>query len=136
MANILYVEDEPVVATPLMKLLSAWGHTVTHAATAEEGLREFKQNPQGFDLIISDYDLGAGMNGVALAEKISETSEGRTPRFMLYTSRTWDQIEQTQGLPAAGKPITKHLIKGNPKLLKDAITELTTSKDRGEFQLE
>lgn len=53
--RILVVEDEPVVREALVRLLRAWGHTVTAAAGGEEGMRLFV--PGQFDLVFSDLGM-------------------------------------------------------------------------------
>jgi CheY-like chemotaxis protein len=50
--RILVVDDEPVVAESLARLLAGYGHQVVLAADGEIGLRRYREQP--FDLVITD----------------------------------------------------------------------------------
>ncbi|HJZ48844.1 MAG TPA: response regulator [Roseiflexaceae bacterium] len=50
--RILVVDDEPVVAESLARLLSEYGHQVVLATDGESGLRRYREQP--FDLVITD----------------------------------------------------------------------------------
>ncbi len=52
MANILLVEDEPLVSATLSSAMKSKGHTVVTAANGVEGLKRFAERP--FDLIVTD----------------------------------------------------------------------------------
>ena len=52
MANILLVEDEPLVSETLSSAMKSKGHTVVTAANGVEGLKKFAERP--FDLIVTD----------------------------------------------------------------------------------
>jgi len=52
MANILLVEDEPLVSETLSSAMKSKGHTVVTAANGVEGLKRFAE--RSFDLIVTD----------------------------------------------------------------------------------
>ena len=54
----------------LVDLLGAAGHTVSAAASAEEAL-ELLANAD-YSLLLSDVDLGSGMNGVRLMQTVAD----------------------------------------------------------------
>jgi signal transduction histidine kinase/CheY-like chemotaxis protein len=66
--RVLAVDDEPILVNLLAQLLRADGHTVTTAASADQALHRLAD--AGFDLVISDLGLGAGMTGWDIAEQV------------------------------------------------------------------
>jgi len=65
--RILYVEDNDMVREITLELLEQSQRQIVALATAEDALREFKQ--QTFDLVITDVSLPA-MSGLDLARSI------------------------------------------------------------------
>ena len=52
MANILLVDDEPLVVETLSSAITSKGHTVVTAANGVEGMKKFSEGK--FDLVITD----------------------------------------------------------------------------------
>jgi CheY-like chemotaxis protein len=65
--RILVVDDEPVVAQGLARLLAGYGHKVMLAIDGEAGLRYYRE--QSFDLVISDAVM-PGMDGAELVRRL------------------------------------------------------------------
>jgi len=65
--RILYVEDNPIVREVTSELLTQDDRHIVALGTAEEALREFRDQP--FDIVITDISLPA-MSGLDLARKI------------------------------------------------------------------
>lgn len=76
MANILHLEDEPVIRSLISMVLGAQGHQVTSAANLAEAQKVFQ--PGKFDLVITDYDLGnnkdTGLDFVAHMQAQGDTT--------------------------------------------------------------
>jgi diguanylate cyclase (GGDEF)-like protein len=66
---ILLVDDNAFIREFLTEMLSAEGHSITGASSAEEALMFFKKNP--FPLVITDIVL-EGMSGLALLKTIKQ----------------------------------------------------------------
>jgi len=64
--TVLVVEDEATVRRIASAFLRSFGYEVRAAATAEEAMRQLRQDPQ-IALLFSDVMLGSGMDGVQLA---------------------------------------------------------------------
>ncbi|MBI2235547.1 MAG: response regulator [Magnetospirillum sp.] len=60
MANILVVEDDPLVRNSLRIILESFGHAVEEA---EDGSTALAIDPSGFDVVITDI-LMPGVSGV------------------------------------------------------------------------
>ena len=67
--TLLLVEDNQDVRSALGDLFSAAGHRVSVAMSAEEAL-ELLANAD-YSLLLSDVDLGSGMNGVRLMQTVA-----------------------------------------------------------------
>lgn len=52
MANILLIDDEPLVVETLSNAITSKGHTVVTAANGVEGMKQFTQGK--YDLVITD----------------------------------------------------------------------------------
>ena len=68
--SLLLVEDDTDVRTALADLLSATGHVVTVATTAEQAIELLENTYQS--VVLSDVDLGTGASGVELMRHIAE----------------------------------------------------------------
>jgi CheY-like chemotaxis protein len=64
MTSILVLEDEPFLMTFLRQLLERY--TVLEATTAEEALRQFKDNERSIGLLIADVSLPSS-SGIQVA---------------------------------------------------------------------
>ena len=68
--RILYVDDEPGLVTVGRRRLVGIGYEVVVAADGEQALEIFREAPDRFAAVVSDY-LMPGMNGTQLAAEIS-----------------------------------------------------------------
>lgn len=72
-AQLLVVEDDKVTALLASKILQKNGYRVVHAATGEEALALLAESSQGnIDLVLTDIDLGPGLDGIETARHILE----------------------------------------------------------------
>lgn len=69
--HILVVDDEKMLADMLATLLKRTGFTVSAFSSGPEALASFKDNPEIFDLVITDQTMPE-ITGLELAEKILE----------------------------------------------------------------
>ncbi|PLX50267.1 MAG: hypothetical protein C0613_04685 [Desulfobulbaceae bacterium] len=67
--QILYVEDEEIIAELAREVLSLYGYQVTVCHNGAQGLAHFRQDPDRYDLVITDLTMPA-MNGLGLASAI------------------------------------------------------------------
>ena len=69
--RILFVDDEPALIDLTKKMLENLGYIVTTRASSIEALELFRNNPDKFDLVITDMTMPA-MTGDQLAQKIMD----------------------------------------------------------------
>ena len=67
--RILVVDDEETIARLEVKILERFGYTVTTVTSSVRALDIFSENPEAFDLVITDMAMPQ-MTGDKLAEKI------------------------------------------------------------------
>ncbi len=69
--NLLFVDDEPELVDMAKKIIESLGYQVECCFTGEEALQLFLQNPQRFDLIITDQIM-PGMTGAEFATQVKQ----------------------------------------------------------------
>ncbi len=87
--RVLAVDDEPMLAGLMGRMLAAEGHAVVTTTTPEAALEHLEAGP--FDLLITDLGLGAGMNGWELIERV----RARAPDIRVVLATGWGaEIDQ------------------------------------------
>ncbi len=84
MGRILLVEDEESLRDVLSRYLEAQGHTCEHAENGEVGVAKVRDDPNGFDVIISDIEMPK-MDGLTFLRRVQPYVESATP-FMILTA--------------------------------------------------
>jgi len=72
--KVLYVEDNKEARESTTGLLENIFKDITVAIDGKDGLEKFSQNPQAYDLVISDINM-PNMNGIQMVQKIKEKSD-------------------------------------------------------------
>ncbi|WP_116811015.1 CHASE3 domain-containing protein [Steroidobacter cummioxidans] len=83
MGRILLVDDEAAVRDATALFLQMDGHEVRAAASPEEALRVIQQWEQSPDVIVSDFQLNATLNGAELIEELRELWQLEIPAVVL-----------------------------------------------------
>ena len=95
--TILFVEDEPLLGELMSDALTDRGFTVHVAPNADDALKHLRSRLD-IDVLITDIDLGAGMDGAALAE-LARALRPSLP--IVYASGRCHSIHQIQAVPGA-----------------------------------
>ncbi len=69
--RILLIDDEPTITILTKNMLEKLGYKVTDFLDSDGALKRFTEQPQDFDLVITDYEMSK-MNGKQLAEKMKK----------------------------------------------------------------
>jgi DNA-binding response OmpR family regulator len=93
--TILFVEDEPLLGEFMSDALTDRGFTVYVAPTADDALAHL-QSGADIDVLITDIDLGEGMDGAALAARAREL---RPSLPVVYASGRCRSIDQIAAVP-------------------------------------
>jgi len=92
MAHIVIIEDEPDLAMGLRDNLEFEGHSVTHAATGEQGIKAVRQ--QATELVLLDIML-PDVDGFEVCRRLRET--GYTMPIIILSARS-QEIDKVRGL--------------------------------------
>lgn len=116
--SLLVIEDDSEQRDILYLALSSMGYNVTAKTTAKEGLEALRS--QGFDLVVTDYNL-PDLNGVGLAKAIRQDEKnGRIP-ILLLTSQDDPDTESYALTDAVDEFCSKSV---NRKVLLARISKL------------
>ncbi|MCS6868598.1 MULTISPECIES: response regulator transcription factor [unclassified Thermus] len=122
MARILLVEDEPLVAHMVRRMLERAGHQVAWAASGQLALERLAQEAQGFDLVVCDLVM-PGVSGVEVIREVRR--RGGPPVLALSASVSAQSQEEALkagaqaflGKPFEGQALlaqVERLLQGTP----------------------
>jgi CheY-like chemotaxis protein/anti-sigma regulatory factor (Ser/Thr protein kinase) len=133
---ILAIDDEAAIRTAMAELLRSWGHRVVAAAGGDEALAELaavnaEEGGARPDLIICDYRLQGGEDGVAAIRRLTAVFGADTPAILLTGDTAADRIREAQasGYPLLHKPLSH-------ARLRAAVTSLLRQARRSAEPLE
>ncbi len=102
--TVLVVEDDPGLNQLLTLALCGDGFYVLRAADGEDALEVFRHGGR-IDLLLTDFQLGGGMNGLELARHI--LSENASLKVLVISGTPeCEGLAQAQGWPFRGKPFS------------------------------
>ena len=90
--NILVIEDDPEVRELLDVILNEEGHDVTTVSDGRAALEQVRVRQIQPDLILSDFNLPGGMNGLELVEKLRAKLERQLPVIILTGDISTDTL--------------------------------------------
>jgi CheY-like chemotaxis protein len=96
-ARVLLVEDEFMICAMMEDALIKHGFEVHAAANADEALEHLTCGAP-CDLLLTDLNLGPGMDGATLAWRVRELRPGLP---VVYASGSYNRIDQFQAVPGA-----------------------------------
>lgn len=97
MARILITDDEPSVRAPLKRALEIDGHSICEATDGADALEQLTQEPDGFDLLISDIRMPV-MDGIALALAVAAQKPGFPIVLMTGYAEQRERARELDGL--------------------------------------
>jgi signal transduction histidine kinase/CheY-like chemotaxis protein len=104
---ILAIDDEAAVRAAMAELLGAWGHRVIAAASGDEASVLLAGETVAPDLIVCDYRLGGGEDGVAVIRRLQAQAGRAIPAILVTGDTAADRIREAQacGYPLLHKPL-------------------------------
>jgi len=104
-STVLVVEDEPLIRILLSDLLEDAGIDVEEAADAEQALSRLKSlrvDRSWCRVLVTDVNLGRGLDGVALAAKARKNIPGLQ---VLYVTGTPERVIKGRTAPRPGERV-------------------------------
>ena len=102
--TLLVVEDDIEVRLATTRLLEAYGHAVVAVGSAEAALACLGEPGFSLALVLADYDLGQGLNGVELIGKVRERL-GRKVAGVVITGHRRPDVEHGFDGLVLSKPV-------------------------------
>ena len=118
--TVMVVEDDPDVRAYLVETLENLNYTVREACSADAALKDFAEDPEPLDLLLTDIVM-PGMNGRGLAEEMQKLQPNLKVLFMTGYSRNAivHQRRLNPGLSLLQKPITQAALGGKIRDMLD-----------------
>ena len=121
--RIMVVDDEPALAVLTFKLMEGVGYSVEYLTSSVEALKRFKEDPNAYDIIISDQTMPE-MTGINLARNVLAIRPGIP--VMLCTGYS-ETLNEEQALKAGAvallcKPLDRITLAVNVRKALDAAT--------------
>ena len=106
---ILVIDDDPVIQSAMQSLLSSWGHDVIVAGSGAEMLDRIATRSRRPDLIICDYRLRDGENGIGVIKRLQSNYNERIPAVLITGDTASDRLQEAQesGLVLLHKPVAE-----------------------------
>ena len=95
--HVLYVDDDPAMLLMIERLLQRAGYRVTALERPREALERVRTDPQGFDLIVTDFNMPE-MTGMDLADEVARIA----PRLPVVISSGYVSDEMRAAALSAG----------------------------------
>ena len=103
--KVLLIDDDAMLLKVMGNLFMAGGYEVEVFLSCDEGWRRFQENPNGFDLVFTDFEM-EGMRGVELCQKIRGLGS-RVP-CIIYSgcldAMAVEKINELEGVITLNKP--------------------------------
>lgn len=105
---IFVVDDERTIREAMSSLLCGWGHRVVTAESGEDILRLAAESAERPDLILCDYRLRNGENGVELMRRLQSEYNIDIPGILLTGDTGADRLAEAQasGFTVMHKPVS------------------------------
>jgi CheY-like chemotaxis protein len=127
---VLVLDDEPAVADAMALLLEVSGYQAVIAACAEEALRRLKERGRGPDLLLCDYRLRKGANGIDAIQSIRAMTNRAVPAILVTgdtSQAVFDALGTVDGCERICKPVdVDKLLTLMERLLNGSNAELET----------
>jgi CheY-like chemotaxis protein len=68
--SVLVVEDDPTICRMILTVLRRSGYRVVGASNASEAIQRWDHESGGFDVLVTDFLLPGGVNGIQLCERL------------------------------------------------------------------
>jgi signal transduction histidine kinase/CheY-like chemotaxis protein len=122
---ILLVDDEPDVRESMIALLGKWRCEVVAAESCAGMLEKLVSIRRMPDLIVADYRLQGGENGIDVVARLREEFNAQVPALLITGDTGMEQLREAEesGLHVLHKPL-------NPSRLRALIANLRRERTR------
>ena len=106
---VLVIDDDTVIQSAMRGLLSSWGHDVIVAGSGAEMLDRIPALLRRPDLILCDYRLRDGENGIGAIKRLQSQYAERVPAVLITGDTAPDRLQEAResGLILLHKPVAE-----------------------------
>ncbi|MGC9271365.1 ATP-binding response regulator [Acidiphilium sp.] len=121
---VVVIDDERAIREAMTSLLESWGHQVMVASSGDEAIQVLSGCRQRPDLIICDYRLRDGENGVAVVDRLRADYNEDVPAMLITGDTGPDRLAEAHasGLLLLHKPVS------NSKLRAAIVNLMATTQ--------
>ena len=119
---IVVIDDELAIRNAMAALLAGWGHETVVVGSGDEAIRQLSIREQRPDLIICDYRLRDGENGIAVIDRLRSEYNETIPAMLITGDTAPDRLAEAK----ASSLLLLHKPVSNGKL-RAAIVNLIAS---------
>ena len=114
----------------MYSLLSSWGHEVIVAGSCNEMLERLASCPTRPDLIICDYRLREGENGIHAISRLQSEYNEDIPAILITGDTAPDRLKEAQasGLLLLHKPVANSVLRAAVGNLMHASRRLVSER--------
>ncbi len=98
--RVLYIDDDPVVALMVERLLSQAGYRAEVHDSGTQALQRLRSEPGAFDIVITDYNM-PGLSGLDVAHELVDLCPG-TPVYISSGYITEELLSKAQAAGVRG----------------------------------
>ncbi|WP_294536988.1 hybrid sensor histidine kinase/response regulator [uncultured Rhodoblastus sp.] len=105
---ILVIDDDAAIQGAMASLLSSWGHEVVAAGSLAEMLERVETSLRRPDLLLCDYRLRDGENGIDVIRRLQSEYNEALPAVLITGDTAPDRLREAResGLILLHKPVT------------------------------
>jgi signal transduction histidine kinase/CheY-like chemotaxis protein len=124
---VVVIDDDSLVLEGMRGVLKNWGCSVVTAMSADAALAALAEHGRRPDLIISDYRLGGGKNGLAIIEHLRAVFHARIPAFLISGDTAPERLREAsaRGHYLLHKPVL-------PITLRSVVSQLLKDHEDAE----
>ena len=126
---VVVIDDELAIRNAMYALLTGWGHETIVVGSGDEAIWQLSSREQRPDLIICDYRLRDGENGIRVIERLRSEYDEAIPAMLITGDTAPDRLAEAK----ASSLLLLHKPVSNGKL-RAAIVHLI-AKDRIENRI-
>ena len=122
---IVVIDDETAIQRAMSSLLTGWGHDVVTGGSGDEAMQQLSSRPDRPDLVICDYRLREGENGIGVIQRMRSEYNQDIPAMLITGDTAPDRLAEARasGLILLHKPVP------NSKLRAAIINLIGSDKD-------
>ena len=104
---MLIVEDNAILRMSLEETVADWGYKTLSAASGEAAVKQVEGGVH-VDAVVTDYRLGAGLNGIQTALEIERLSRRALPKLIVTGDTARERLEEIRasGCDFLHKPVS------------------------------